>query len=149
MSVVLDIPVSAEAREILSLRSARSTAKLHSTILSPLFILYSILVNLSIIYLFCLILCAHHDTLHCVQLTHHFKRRMYIMTYVVSNRLSTLLGEKRMSISEASRRTGISRTTLTNLYYEKGGAISFPVLAQLCVLLNCGVGDILYTREVG
>lgn len=71
------------------------------------------------------------------------------MTYVVSNRLSTLLGEKRMSISEASRRTGISRTTLTNLYYEKGGAISFPVLAQLCVLLNCGVGDILYTREVG
>lgn len=71
------------------------------------------------------------------------------MAYAVSNRLSTLLGEKRMSISEASRRTGISRTTLTNLYYEKGEAISFSVLAQLCVLFNCGVGDILYTREVG
>ena len=70
------------------------------------------------------------------------------MAYAVSNRFSTLLGENRMSISEASRKTGISRTTLTNLYYEKGASVSFPVLAQLCALFNCGVGDILYLKEV-
>lgn len=69
------------------------------------------------------------------------------MAYAVSNRFSTLLGENRMSISEVSRKTGISRTTLTNLYYEKGAAISFSVLAQLCETFDCGVEDILYIRK--
>ena len=70
------------------------------------------------------------------------------MACKVSNRFSTLLGENRLSISDVSRQTGISRTTLTNLYYGKGAAISFSVLAQLCEFFNCDIGDILYTQEV-
>ena len=69
------------------------------------------------------------------------------MAYTVSNRFSTLLGENRTSISEISRKTGISRTTLTNLYYEKGAAISFSVLAKICEAFDCGVEDILYIQR--
>ncbi|MGO5097505.1 helix-turn-helix domain-containing protein [Agathobaculum sp. LCP25S3_E8] len=61
----------------------------------------------------------------------------------VNSRFATLLGERRMKISEVARATGISRTTLTNLYYGKGEAVSFSVLGRLCGYLSCSVGDIL------
>lgn len=66
------------------------------------------------------------------------------MTRTVSNRFSEILGAKRINISDVSRKTGISRTTLTNLYYGKGTAISFTVLSRLCDFLNCGIEDILF-----
>lgn len=59
------------------------------------------------------------------------------------NNLSTLLGTKRIRISDVARDTKISRTTLTALYYDKGEAVSFRVLETLCNYLNCEVGDIL------
>lgn len=66
------------------------------------------------------------------------------MNNVVDNRLSALLGERRIKISDASRDTGISRSTLTNLYYGRGTAVSYEVLAKLCKYLNCGIGDLLH-----
>lgn len=66
------------------------------------------------------------------------------MTSRIENKLSVILGKKRLNISEVSRKTGISRTTLTNLYYGKGTAISFTVLARLCDYLSCDIQDILY-----
>lgn len=65
------------------------------------------------------------------------------MTRTVKCRLSTLLGEGKLKISDVTRDTGISRTTLTALYYEKGDGISYRVLKDLCVYLGCSVGDIL------
>jgi len=61
----------------------------------------------------------------------------------VKSRLPILLGEKRTRISEVCRKTGISRTTLTALYYDKGKGIYFDVLEKLCVYFDCNVGDIL------
>ena len=40
------------------------------------------------------------------------------MTHTHS-RLSTIMGEKRLKISTISRDTGISRATLTSLYYDR------------------------------
>lgn len=65
------------------------------------------------------------------------------MNAKVVNRLAEILGSRKLKISEVSRATGISRSTLTNLYYEKGDAISFEVLNKLCKYLDCNVGDIL------
>lgn len=65
------------------------------------------------------------------------------MTAKVKSRLPMLLGEKRARISDVCRETGISRTTLTALYYEKGKGIYFDVLVKLCTYFNCNVGDIL------
>lgn len=61
----------------------------------------------------------------------------------VKSRLPMLLGEKRARISDVCRETGISRTTLTALYYDKGKGIYFDVLEKLCVYFDCNVGDIL------
>ena len=50
----------------------------------------------------------------------------------IESRFAVLLGEKKKKISDVARATGISRTTLTNLYYGKGAAVSYHVLGTLC-----------------
>ncbi len=67
----------------------------------------------------------------------------------INSHFAALLGERRMKISEVSRATGISRTTLTHLYYGTGKAVSFDVLGRLCGHLGCTVGDILVTTPEG
>ena len=67
----------------------------------------------------------------------------------VKNNLSTLLGERRLRISDVARDTGLSRTTLTALYYERGDAVSYRVLSILCEYLGCEVGDLLAVSEGG
>ena len=65
----------------------------------------------------------------------------------IKSNFSTLLGEKRIRISDVSRNTGISRQTLTILYYGRGTAISYEVLGKLCRYLNCSVGDLLEVEK--
>ena len=48
-----------------------------------------------------------------------------------------------IKVSEIAKDTGISRTTLTNLYYRRSSAISFDVLNKLCTYLNCRIEDII------
>lgn len=66
---------------------------------------------------------------------------------MIHNKFSGLLGERLMKISKISEDTGISRTTLTNLYYRRCTAISFEVLDKLCTYLNCGVEDIVEFKK--
>ena len=61
----------------------------------------------------------------------------------IKSNFSALLGAKRLKISDVSRNTGLSRTTLTALYYGRGTAISYEVLGKLCRYLTCNVGDLL------
>ena len=65
------------------------------------------------------------------------------MSVMISNKFSTLLGERLIKISKISADTGISRTTLTQLYYRRSKHISFDVLDTLCKYLDCKVEDIL------
>lgn len=65
----------------------------------------------------------------------------------MKNNFSKILGEKLIKTSEISKETGISRTTLTNLYYKRTKAISLDVLDKLCKYLNCTVEDILELEE--
>ena len=41
------------------------------------------------------------------------------MCVMINNNFSKLLGERLLKISKVSEETGISRTTLTNLYYRR------------------------------
>nr|WP_300184064.1 helix-turn-helix transcriptional regulator [uncultured Agathobaculum sp.] len=64
------------------------------------------------------------------------------------SRLSTIMGEKRLKISTISRDTGISRATLTSLYYDRNSAVSLQTLGTLCAYLGCEVGDLIsYTSQ--
>jgi len=62
---------------------------------------------------------------------------------MINNNFSILLAKKLLKITQVANDTGLSRTTLTNLYYRRTNLISLDVLDKLCRYLDCNVGDIL------
>lgn len=66
---------------------------------------------------------------------------------MIECKLSTLMGAQRKKISDVSRATGISRTTLIELYYDRSKAVSFRVVELLCRYLNCTVGDLFVIED--
>lgn len=60
----------------------------------------------------------------------------------IKNNLSRLMGEKRMSMAEVHRLTGLSQSTVFKLYHDKVTQISFETMAKLCYALDCGVGEL-------
>nr|WP_302650668.1 helix-turn-helix transcriptional regulator [uncultured Agathobaculum sp.] len=61
--------------------------------------------------------------------------------------LLTELGRRRMKVSELARQTGISRTTLTALYYDRAKGVEFHVVDRICSALLCSVGDLFVCEE--
>lgn len=57
--------------------------------------------------------------------------------------LSTLMGEKKLKISDIARDTNINRGTITRLYKETFTRLDADVLEKLCRYLECDVGDLL------
>lgn len=62
---------------------------------------------------------------------------------MIVNRLSRLLGERRMKIAELQRQTGLSYVTLHSLYSGKSTRIDFETLNKICRALEVQPGDIL------
>ena len=62
---------------------------------------------------------------------------------VIINRLSRLMGERRVSIQELARQTGVSYSTLHDFYHDRLKRFDGEVLDRLCRALGCTVGDIL------
>ena len=59
---------------------------------------------------------------------------------------SDLLNSRGLSLTKVAKDTGISRTTLTDLYYNRGNQ-SVKTLWKLCEYLSCDVGEILNFNE--
>ena len=57
--------------------------------------------------------------------------------------LKDLLLKKDMTISELSRLTGMSRSTITLIRDNKTKNIDFDSIAKLCRALSCKPGDII------
>ncbi len=55
---------------------------------------------------------------------------------MIKNRLSIILGEQRMRISELARLTGISQNTLNKIYHNKTKSVEFSTLNKLCNALQ-------------
>lgn len=62
---------------------------------------------------------------------------------MIVNRLSRLLGERRMSVAELQRQTGLSYVTLHNLYADKSRRVDFHTLDSICCALDVQPGDLL------
>lgn len=58
-------------------------------------------------------------------------------------KLYDLLGERRMSVRELQRQTGLSYVTVYNLYAGKSERVDFNTLDQICRALGIQPGDIL------
>lgn len=61
----------------------------------------------------------------------------------IQSRLSSLMGENRYNIQAVIDKTGLDRSTISNLYHDKVKRIDFKTLDKLCDLFNCDASDIL------
>ncbi|MBM6874413.1 helix-turn-helix domain-containing protein [Fusobacterium mortiferum] len=62
---------------------------------------------------------------------------------MIKNHLSKLMGEKRYTIVQVAEKTGMSTSTISNLYNEKVKRLDFDTLEKLCKLFNCKVQDLI------
>lgn len=58
-------------------------------------------------------------------------------------KLSKLMGQSRYSIQDVHKKTGLARTTITQLYHDKATRIDFTTIEKLCSLFNCEINDLL------
>ncbi len=61
---------------------------------------------------------------------------------MIRNRLSEIMGIKRLKPKDILDITDISRKTLYNIYNNKTKGIDFSTLDQLCFALDCTSNDI-------
>jgi putative transcriptional regulator len=66
---------------------------------------------------------------------------------MISCRLSTILGAKRLKVSDVCRATGIARATIDRYYYDKVNSFDRKVLSSLCNFLQVKPGDLLVMVE--
>jgi putative transcriptional regulator len=57
--------------------------------------------------------------------------------------LSRLMGENKLNMADIERETGISRKTISNLYYEKTTMYDQDILDKLCKFFKCGISELL------
>lgn len=58
-------------------------------------------------------------------------------------RLSRLLGEKKMTQVELSRKTGVRKATINELYWELCDYVKLETIDKICHALNCKVYELL------
>jgi len=61
---------------------------------------------------------------------------------MIRNKLSELMGRKRIKMSEVAKISGLSKITIFNLYHDKSKSIGFETLNKLCWALECVIQDI-------
>ena len=65
----------------------------------------------------------------------------------IKSRLSILMRENRYNIGHIHEKTGLSRSTISNLYHDRMERIDYTTLSKLCELFNCPVGDVIEYHE--
>lgn len=69
------------------------------------------------------------------------------MSYRVYCTLSTLMGKKRVTIQEVHNKTGLSRTTIANLYYDRATRVDFDTIGKLCTYFDCRLEELLHCEN--
>lgn len=57
--------------------------------------------------------------------------------------LAVLMAQKKLKVADVCRETGLNRTAVSALYYERMQRIEVETIERLCALFNCGVADLL------
>ncbi len=72
-----------------------------------------------------------------------------LLLNMITCRLSTILGSKRIKVSDVCRATGIARATLDRYYYDRVNSFDREVLAKLCDYLEVLPGELIIKVEQG
>jgi len=62
--------------------------------------------------------------------------------------LSTMMGRRKMKITDVARLCGINRSTVAALYYERATRIDLEAVERICRLFGCAVGDLFEIADV-
>ena len=62
-------------------------------------------------------------------------------------KLSALMGERKLRISDVMRDTGISRNALTRIYREEVDRLDLEILEKLCRYLDVEISDMLQLED--
>ena len=68
---------------------------------------------------------------------------------MITCRLSTILGARRIKVSDVCRATGIARATLDRYYYDRVNSFDREVLTKLCDYLQIEPGELITKVEQG
>ncbi|MDT2836003.1 helix-turn-helix transcriptional regulator [Enterococcus durans] len=61
----------------------------------------------------------------------------------MKNNLSKILGERLLKVSDVFKATGISKTTLTDIYYQRAKNIQLDTLMKICDYLQVSLSDLI------
>lgn len=64
-------------------------------------------------------------------------------------KLSAILGERRIKVSDVARDTGIARATLDRYYHDRVKSFDRDVLSRLCDYLEVTPGELLQVVDQG
>lgn len=62
---------------------------------------------------------------------------------MIINRLSEIMGRKRLKVSDVVAGTGLAINTVAGLYHDRVKRVDLDTLDKLCEFLEVGIGDIL------
>ena len=65
------------------------------------------------------------------------------MAILIRNRLSRLMGERRLSIQDVARGAGLSYPVVSGLYHDRATRLDIATLDKLCTFFRVQPGDIL------
>lgn len=68
---------------------------------------------------------------------------------MITCRLSTILGARRIKVSDVCRATGIARATLDRYYNDRVNSFDREVLTKLCDYLQVEPGELITKVEQG
>lgn len=68
---------------------------------------------------------------------------------MITCKLSAILGERRIKVSDLARDTGIARATLDRYFHDRVNSFDRDVLGKLCDYLKVTPGDLLKVVEQG
>lgn len=61
----------------------------------------------------------------------------------MKNNLSRILGERLLKISAVHEATGISKTTLTAIYYQRSANVQLETLQKICDFLQVPLSELI------
>ena len=67
---------------------------------------------------------------------------MHNNIYMIKNRLSEIMGIRRMNMAEVARLAGLTHVTVFRIYHNRTKTIELETVDKLCNALNCRIQDI-------
>lgn len=61
----------------------------------------------------------------------------------MENNLSRILGERLLKVSDIHQATKISKTTLTEIYYQRATNVRFDTLQKICDSLQISLSELI------